>query len=209
MNVAELIEEVARTRTATTRLTAKQRAAQLSAVLADFTATAANQAFAAQFSPTGNYMRLLLNSPEDEFQIVLVFWGPGQGSPIHDHDGTVGVVSALTGEVSEIKYDVFDRNKHGVTLVEESRFLICPSAITTILPEDGKQLHLMVNETPQWAATVHVYLNAIHRYRVYEPRDGGGHRPVETDLWFDRVNLWQEMPHGSRAILETPAPSQS
>lgn len=195
MNIEELIDAVARTRKTTGR-TPDQLVGKLSAALAEFTSTTENQSFAARFSPTGNYMRLLLNRPEDEFQIVLVFWGPGKGSPIHDHDGTIGVVSALTSQVKEVKYRVTDRNESGVSLAEHSNFLITPNKITAILPEDDKQLHLMMNDTGSWAATVHVYLTAIHRYRLYEPRDEGRYQPVETDLWFDRINVGREMPKG-------------
>ena len=207
MNIDGLIEEVDLTRITATRLNNGQLTERLSETLGAFTGTAENQDFAAQFSPTGNYMRLLLNSPEDEFQIVLVFWGPGQGSPVHDHDGTVGVVSALTGQVNEIKYQISGRDQSGVTLKEESKFTICPRKITTILPEEGKQLHLMANETQQWAATVHVYLTAINSYRVYERQHGDLYRPVDTELWFDRVNVGQEMPNRSAktSVGQVPA----
>lgn len=193
MNVDELIGEVARIKACIGRLPGDRLVGQLSDALADFTGTAENQRFAERISPTGNYMRLLLNSPRDDVQIVLVFWGAGQGSPIHDHDGTIGVVSALTGETREIKYQVSGQDELGVTLVENSNSLIVPTKITKITPEDDMQLHLMVNETQLWAATVHIYLKAIHRYRVYERKSDDLYHPVETELWFDRIDFWREM----------------
>jgi predicted metal-dependent enzyme (double-stranded beta helix superfamily) len=196
MNIDELIDEVARTKACIGRLPRDQLAGQLTDALADFTGTSENQRFAERVSPTGNYMRLLLTSPSDDIQIILVFWGPGQGSPIHDHDGTIGAVSALTGQTREIKYQIAGRDELGVTLVEESNFLIVPTKITQILPEDDMQLHLMVNETQLWAATVHIYLTAIHRYRVYERKRDDLYHPVETELWFDRTDVWREMPKG-------------
>lgn len=194
MDTNELIDEVDRIKTCIGRLPRDQLVEQLSDALADFTGTAENQWFAERVSPHGNYMRLLLNSPRDDIQIVLVFWGPGQGSPIHDHDGTIGVVSALTGQIREIKYQISGRSERGVTLVEESNLLIVPTKATKILPEGDMQLHLMVNETQQWAATVHVYLTAIHRYRMYERKSDNLYCPVETELWFDRIDVWREMP---------------
>lgn len=193
MNIDELIGEVTRIKACIGRLPRGRLAGQLSDALTDFTGTAENQRFAERVSPTGNYMRLLLNSPRDDVQIVLVFWGPGQGSPIHDHDGTIGAVSALTGETREIKYQVSGRDELGVALVEKSNFLIVPTKITEITPDDDMQLHLMVNETQQWAATVHIYLKAIHCYRVYERKGDNLYHPVETELWFDRIDCWREM----------------
>jgi hypothetical protein len=58
------------------------------------------------------------------------------------------------------------------------------------------QLHLMVNETQLWAATVHIYLTAIHHYRVYERKSDDLFHPVETQLWFDRIDVWREMSKG-------------
>lgn len=201
MNIAELIDEVARTKACIGRLPEDRLAGQLSDALADFTGTAENQRFAQRISPTGNYMRLLLNSPRDDIQIVLVFWGPGQSSPIHDHDGTIGAVSALTGQTREIKYEISDRDGLGVALVEKSNFLISPTKITKILPSGDMQLHLMVNETQLWAATVHIYLTAIHHYRVYELNSNDLYDPVAVKLWFDRIDVWREMSRGGSVDL--------
>lgn len=201
MNIDELIDEVVRTKRRIGQLPDDELAEHLSAALADFTGTAANRSFAERFSPSGNYMRLLLNSPDDGVQIVLVFWGPGQGSQIHDHDGTIGAVSALAGQTREIKYQISGQDEHGVSLVEASDFIIVPTKSTAILPQDDMQLHLMVNETALWAATVHVYLTAIHHYRVYEHKAGDRYSPVETELWFDRIDVRREMPKsGSTGI---------
>lgn len=194
MYIDELIDEVTRTKSCIGQIPCERLVEQLSDALDDFTGTAENRWFAEQMSPSGNYMRLLLNSPCDDIQVVLVFWGPGQGSQIHDHDGTIGVVSALIGETKEIKYQISGRVEHGVILAEESNFVIVPTRATKILPNDDMQLHLMVNETQRWSATVHVYLTAIHRYRAYERKSGDLYHPVETELWFDRIDVRREMP---------------
>ncbi|ARQ70828.1 cysteine dioxygenase [Streptomyces marincola] len=194
MDVTALIDTVSRTRSQADELTQQEIIGRLSAALTEFTTSAENQHFAEKYHPSGNYTRLLLNSPRDAYQIVLVFWGPGKGSPIHDHDATIGAVSALTGETKEIKYLVTGHVGKYVELAEASRFTIAPGRITPILPEDDKQLHLMVNEEKQWAATVHVYLSAIRRYRQYEAAPGGAFHAAETRLWFDECEVGRRMP---------------
>ena len=194
MHCAELIEEVARARADSHRTPHESTVERLSTALSRFTGTAANQHYAATLSPTGNYTRVLLNSPADEFQVVLVLWGPGMGSPIHDHDETVGVVSALLGETEEIKYEVAEQDGGEVALAERSRFRINPARVTELLPETDKRMHRMVNETDRWSATVHVYLFGIHRYRIFEHRGGDRYLPAETRLWFDRTDVAGEMP---------------
>ncbi|MFF4407450.1 cysteine dioxygenase [Streptomyces sp. NPDC001262] len=197
MDVTALIDAVSRTKSQADELTHQEVIDQLSAALAKFTTSAENQRFAEEYRPSGNYTRLLLNSLQDPYQIVLVFWGPGKGSPIHDHDDTTGVVSALTGATKEIKYAVTRHVGACVELAEASEFTIAPGRITPILPEDDKRLHLMVNEGTCWAATVHVYLTAIDRYRQYEATPGGAFRTAETRLWFDEWGVGRRMPTGA------------
>jgi predicted metal-dependent enzyme (double-stranded beta helix superfamily) len=199
MDVTALIDTVSRTKSRAGKLSRQAITDQLSASLAEFTTAAENQRFAEKYHPSGNYTRLLLNSPRDDYQIVLVFWGPGKGSPIHDHDDTIGAVSALTGVTKEIKHVVTRREGERVHLAEAGEFTIAPGRITTILPEDGKQLHLMLNEEQRWAATVHVYLTAIHRFRQYEAAPGGTFHAVEAPLWFDECGVGRRMPTRSRS----------
>ncbi|MFE7131823.1 cysteine dioxygenase [Streptomyces sp. NPDC057638] len=196
MDVTALIETVSRTKSQAGELTPQQIIDRLSHALTEFTTSARNQDFAAAYQPSGNYTRLLLNSPDDPYQVVLVFWAPGMGSPIHDHADTIGAVSALAGETKEIKYGVRTVGE-AVELTEVSKFTIAPGRIAPILPENDQQLHLMVNEAPHWAATVHVYLTAIHRYRQYEAVPGGAFRTAETSLWFDEYAVGRTMPTGA------------
>ncbi|MEU7178669.1 cysteine dioxygenase [Streptomyces celluloflavus] len=199
MDVTALIDAVSRIKNKADELTREETIDQLSGALAEFTTSTPNQHFAEEYHPSGNYTRLLLNSPQDAYQVVLVFWGPGKGSPIHDHDDTIGAVSALTGETREIKYVVTRHEGEWVRLTEAGEFTIAPGRITPILPEDDKQLHLMVNEKAHWAATVHVYLTAIHRYRQYEAAPGGAFRTAETRLWFDAWGVGRQMPTSARS----------
>lgn len=191
MYCSELIEEVARVRADWgSHANAVHR---LSGALTDFTGSECNRRYVAGLTPTGNYTRELLNSPDDEFQVVLVLWAPGHGSPIHDHDETIGVVSSLMGETEEIKYAVVEDGSDEVQLTESSRFRIAPSRVTELLPEPEKQLHRMVNETDSWAATVHVYLFGIDHYRIFEPSGENRYQQVDTRLWFDRTDVGREM----------------
>ncbi|MEU3712061.1 cysteine dioxygenase [Streptomyces catenulae] len=199
MDVTALIDAVSRTRSRADRLPRQEIIDRLSRALTAFTTSSANQRFAEEYRPSGNYTRLLLNSPQDAYQIVLVFWGPGQGSPVHDHDDTIGVVSALTGRTKEVKYVLAPHGEERVGLTATGEFILAPGRITPILPERDKQLHLMVNEQDHWSATVHVYLTAIHRYRQFTVTPDGTYRAAETQLWFDESDVGRRMPASTRS----------
>ncbi|GAA1239346.1 hypothetical protein GCM10009676_24990 [Prauserella halophila] len=189
----KLIDEVARMHAEQDRRYRSSLLSQLGDELGAFVEDSRNQEYVNALTPEKNYLRLLLNSPDDPFQVVLVMWGPGKGSPIHDHDGTVGVVSALTGRTREVKYEILHEGGSEVALAAGQDQLVVPGRVTTILPEDDMQLHLMVNEAETWSVTVHIYLDAIHNYRTYDKQSDGLYRASPLQLWFDQINVSDDM----------------
>jgi predicted metal-dependent enzyme (double-stranded beta helix superfamily) len=142
-----------------------------------------------QFSD--RYLRLLLTSFNDDFQIVVALWGPGSASPIHDHDGTVGAVSALVGETEETKYEVLSPTGGLAELRRGTRLALRPATTTPIFPNDATQLHEMKNTSRrEWSATIHVYMDAIQQYGVYKQQPNGYYLRELRDLWFDADDAW-------------------
>ncbi|MGH4020182.1 MAG: cysteine dioxygenase [Pseudonocardiaceae bacterium] len=203
MNVYDLTAAVGRIKARSERLPRHRVVDELSDALGSFVSDEDSKTFVEQLSPNGNYTRLLLNSPDDSFQIVLVLWGPGRGSPIHDHDGTVGVVSSIMGTTREIKYEVLQQRGQESVLARGDEILIAPTHVTPIFPEPDTQLHLMINDTSQWTATVHVYLDAIDRYRLYHQQSGNLYRSELTELWFDQVNVGKHITPMQQPVTTT------
>lgn len=137
---------------------------------------------------TGRYTRVLLNDPDDPFQIVVIFWPPGARSAIHDHDATRGAVMSLFGHVTETKYEVVASSTPGhVRLSASEAVALEPGVLSPITPEPGLQLHDMVNDSYAWAATIHVYLRAIEQFAVYRVARGLDFVRDPRTLWFDYV----------------------
>lgn len=133
----------------------------------------------------GLYSRVLLNDPEDDFQIVIVSWPPGQQSPIHDHAENLGVVAALSGEIEETKYRVLHRGST-VQLEPLSSAQLSNNFISPLIDDDEHQIHSMRNSSEhEWGVSVHIYLNAMRTFNVYRPVSCNRYLPVETPLWFD------------------------
>jgi predicted metal-dependent enzyme (double-stranded beta helix superfamily) len=151
----------------------------------------------------GAYSRALLNDPDDDFQVVLVSWAPGQASPIHDHSHNVGVVAGLLGDCEETKYRVVARGgAEGGGRGEVTRLEVVAttrlggSYVTPLVDDDERQLHAMYNPSRDaWAATVHVYLEAMGTFNIYRDTGRAGHfEAVESPLWFDQTGLWRRWP---------------
>lgn len=137
-------------------------------------------------SPQTPYRRRLLNNPQDDFQIVQVYWAPGQTSPIHDHQGVVGAVAALQGRSVEVKYRITQDNGEHVRLIPGEETTLGARVASPIYPDEPGQLHCMHNpSTNEPSVTVHVYLRPVVQFNQYQPQPGGWYQRVPTRLWFD------------------------
>lgn len=191
MNTQQLIRTVRQIKQE--KLTQTQSIRRLTRVLRAFVGNPANrQALNFAQVSQGLYTRLLLNAFDDDFQIVVVLWGPGSRSPIHDHEETVGAVAALAGATQETKYYRLSHFGNQVELLPGKTMTLRKSAITPILPDEATQLHAMTNATNEWAATVHVYLTPVMNFHIYELQGEEIYQMVERRLWFDADNAWRQ-----------------
>lgn len=116
--------------------------------------------------PQRYQQHLLYLDPKDRFSVVSFVWGPGQGTPIHDH-GIWGVVAV---------YDGAERSQHYVlgddavpVPVGEPR-LLSPGDAEILSPEAG-DIHRVSNALKDAVTiSIHVYGTNIGAWsrRVFE-----------------------------------------
>lgn len=189
MNIRDMVESVRELKAVAHTMPPPDVLSSLSKVLLAFLSEDANRRLPTLRQSSDPYRRLLLTSVHDDFQIVVALWAPGSASPIHDHDGTVGAVSALVGETEETKYEVLSSRGGNTDLRRGNRLVLSPAIITSICPDDATQLHEMRNVSRrEWSATIHTYMNAIHQYGVYKQQPNGYYLRELRGLWFDRDN---------------------
>jgi predicted metal-dependent enzyme (double-stranded beta helix superfamily) len=167
----------------------REALATVVSAISEFVSDPANQPLTLPAMTRGLYTRVLLSAVENNFQIVVVFWGPHSKSPIHDHSGTVGAVACLKGITEETKYRVARTEGSKAYLKALDTIRLTEGLVTPILPDDKKQIHEMANSTSEWTATIHVYLTPIHDFHIYEPLPDGSFRIHMTELWFDDYNV--------------------
>jgi predicted metal-dependent enzyme (double-stranded beta helix superfamily) len=195
----DLIEAVREVKAATPEAQQSQLSESLAKALASFVSDTRNKLIPELRDTSGSYVRLLLNSAQDDYQVVAVLWGPGTASPIHDHSETVGAVCALLGAPEETKYRRRATGENSFEVGKAGSTLLRPGVASPILPGDETQLHEMANPTQEWAATIHVYLQAIHEYGVYITDLHGQFHREPRQLWFDQEDAWPlwDIPHQS------------
>jgi 3-mercaptopropionate dioxygenase len=108
------------------------------------------------------YQQYLLHcDPLERFSLVSFVWGPGQGTPIHDH--TVwGLIGMLRGEEHSQAFRV-----EGGRLIEDGELeVLRPGAIGRVTPTGDQDIHQVRNAfDDRVSISIHFYNGNIGRVR--------------------------------------------
>ena len=128
--------------------------------------------------------RLLYRSEEHGYVAIAMIWGPQQGTPLHDHDGTWCVEGVLDGEIEVTQYDLieeagercrFDRRDSLATTIGDAGSLIPPFDYHTIR-------NLRRRES---SITVHVYGREMTECTIFQPLEGDWYQRQVKPLSYD------------------------
>ena len=119
----------------------------------------------------GHYARRELHlSPSLGYSVVAMAWAPGQGTPLHDHDGAWCVEGVWQGRLQVQDYEL---SGHEGQLCRFKRGSCSQIALgqTGLLSPPGEH-HVVHNPDPQEVAvSIHVYQRRLLRCHVYLPED--------------------------------------
>lgn len=128
--------------------------------------------------------RELYQSPCLGYSVVAMTWGPGQGTPIHDHSGMWCVEGVWAGELEVIQYEV--RGQRG------DRFLFEPVGSVQAGPGSAGSLippheyHTIANPSAdQVAVSVHVYRGTMRLCNIYRQAEDGWYERSPRPLGLD------------------------
>ncbi|HEX5962012.1 MAG TPA: cysteine dioxygenase family protein [Rhodanobacteraceae bacterium] len=115
--------------------------------------------------------RELYHSGPRGYSVMAMTWGPGQGTPIHDHAGMWCVEGVWHGELEVVQYELVERH--------DQRFHFRPAGVIQAGPGSAGSLippheyHTIRNPAAD-AITVslHVYQDRMTRCAVFEPLGG-------------------------------------
>ncbi len=109
------------------------------------------------------YTRNCLHSCDD-FELILLCWGKGAGSPIHGHAGQKCWVYQVEGNVEEVR---FKKDESGKQLEETNRQHLEPGKLTYM--DDSMGFHSIENIDQNPAMTLHIYIAPITSCKVLNP----------------------------------------
>ena len=116
--------------------------------------------------------RLLYQDPAQRYTAVVMTWGPGQGTPVHDHGGLWCVEGVVEGEMAVTQYDVQpEGDGFRVRATGKPLSAGVGTAGRLIPPTD---YHVLANAQPDAASvTLHVYGGNLEGCRIFTPREDG------------------------------------
>lgn len=128
--------------------------------------------------------RLVHRADDDRYTVVVMAWGPGQGTRLHDHAGMWCVECVAQGELDVTQYELIER--------DGERFRFRPhEPVRASLGDAGclippYEYHVLANARPDLTSiTMHVYGGEMDTCNLYEPGDGGWWTRQARSLHYD------------------------
>ena len=129
--------------------------------------------------PDGYARRLLYRDPQGRYSAIVMTWGPGQGTAVHDHGGLWCVEGVVDGEIAVTQYLV-QQDTDGYYRVTPIGSLLAGtgSAGCLIPPTDH---HVLANARPARASvTLHIYGGDLNDCKVFLPATPDGRYAEST-----------------------------
>lgn len=126
--------------------------------------------------------RLLYRDPDAGFTAVVMTWGPGQSTPLHDHAGLWCVEGVVEGTMKVEQYELLDGEGNDRFRFESrGRVLAGPGSSGALIPP--YEYHVLGNATDDTPAiTLHVYAGEMDHCTVFESQGDGTYRRLSKSL---------------------------
>ncbi len=119
------------------------------------------------------YTRNLVHH-EEQFELLLLCWGAGQKSPIHNHEGQRCWMAVLEGEVSETLFHVPAAalaSAPGAAPMKKGNSRVCPQGQVAFIT-DEIALHEIASAGGKPAVSLHLYSRPFSSCQVFDRETG-------------------------------------
>jgi 3-mercaptopropionate dioxygenase len=125
---------------------------------------------------------LLYQDPAGRFEMIVMAWGPGQFTPVHDHSGIWCVEGVVEGVIDVTRYDLAGMEGDRARLVEMDLIQAGHGQCGALIPP--VEYHRIANPYPATAYTLHVYGGCMRTCRVFTEHDDGTYRVAIRPLGY-------------------------
>lgn len=128
--------------------------------------------------------RELYRSDEHGYSVVAMTWGPGQGTPIHDHAGMWCVEGVWEGFLEVTPYELMETRDGRYRFESRGTMNAGPGSAGSLIPPH--EYHTIRNTSEDSiAVSLHIYRGALNSCSVYQPANGGWYARDERKLSLD------------------------
>lgn len=130
----------------------------------------------------GYARRLLHRNDELGYTAVVMTWGPGQGTPLHDHAGIWCVEGVIEGRMDVTQYDLIEEAHDTFRFEEKGCVHAAVGSAGCLIPPF--EYHVLANALDEPSITLHVYGGEMRTCHIFEPLDGGRYVRRERALCY-------------------------
>lgn len=115
--------------------------------------------------------REIYRSPEHGYSVVAMTWGPGQGTPVHDHCGLWCVEGVWDGELEITQYELLQTEDGRARFRAAGGMVAGPGSAGSLIPPH--EYHSIRNTSKdESAVSVHIYKAPMEECSMFVPQDG-------------------------------------
>lgn len=126
--------------------------------------------------------RLLYRDPQGRYSMVVMTWGPGQKTALHDHAGIWCVECVMDGTMEVAQYDLVSEQEGQFRFERQNCLQAGRGSAGCLIPPF--EYHTLGNLTDSPSVTLHVYGGDMTYCHVFEPQPDGAWRKVRRELSF-------------------------
>jgi predicted metal-dependent enzyme (double-stranded beta helix superfamily) len=125
--------------------------------------------------------RLLYRDPQGRYTAVVMTWGPGQKTALHDHAGIWCVECVVDGRMEVTQYDLLSESDGTYRFAPQSCVPASRGSAGCLIPPF--EYHMLANASADGTSiTLHVYGGEMDHCNVFEPEANGAYRRVTRSL---------------------------
>jgi predicted metal-dependent enzyme (double-stranded beta helix superfamily) len=131
--------------------------------------------------------RELYRSDEHGYSVVAMTWGPGQGTPIHDHAGMWCVEGVWQGSLEVTPYELVEAQGRRYRFEPRGTMNAGPGSAGSLIPPH--EYHTILNPSDEAiAVSLHIYRGALDACAKFHPVDGGWYQREDCCLVLDETH---------------------
>ena len=128
--------------------------------------------------------RELYRSARHGYSVVAMTWGPGQGTPIHDHSGLWCVEGVWSGELEITQYELLERDDDRFRFRAAGGMRAGPGSAGSLIPPH--EYHTIRNASAdEVAVSLHIYQAPMDACAKFQPEHGEWYRRLCSELKTD------------------------